>query len=245
MMNTADFFSGIFNNARQSAMIIMSNKGIIKQVNEAFSNAYGYTTEDLQSKHFHLLYIEKDKVTLKPEIELNIVMREGCSSDNNYLVHKDGTPIWVSGESILVKTEEFECVVKIIHNIHAQKQLERYLLDGNEMLESLFESVQSALLILDSQMRTVKTNSMFRKMFNLTEPLTEGSKLQDVPHKFWSDEELRSDIRNALVHGHRINKDYILGNDKNDFIKIHITSKLMLGESTHEKGILLVMKGEK
>lgn len=155
----------------------------------------------MHPKHFRIFYIEKDQALLRPEIELNTTHREGSCSDENYLVHKDGTPLWVTGESILVKTANDTFIVKIIHNIHAQKQLERYLLASTELLDSLFDSVQSGLLLLNAQMRTIQTNKAFRRMFGSTAEITEGSKIQNIPHAFWSEQEIKNDIRNALVMG--------------------------------------------
>src|SRR4051794_2203643 len=125
MLDTSHFFDTIFKNVKLNAMLIMNGQGIIIKINEAFSTAYGYSNENLESKNFRMLYTEKDQVTLRPEIELNIIKRQGFSTDENYLVHKDGTHIWVSGESVLVDTGNDTRIVKIIHNIHAQKQLER------------------------------------------------------------------------------------------------------------------------
>ena len=122
---TQQLFYEIFNNAKANGIIIMDEKGIIQEVNEAFTTAFGYTTEDVKSKHTRTLFLQKDQLTLLPEIELNQTHREGASSDENYLVHKDGTPIWITGESILAKIDDSTRSIKIIHNIHAQKQLER------------------------------------------------------------------------------------------------------------------------
>jgi len=242
MFDTAKFFDGIFNNSKQNAILIMDTDGIIQQVNEVFTTSYGYTNEDLHSKYFRLLFTEKDRAILRPEIELNITQREGSHTDENYIVHKDGTPIWVTGEAILVRIDNSASIVKIIHNIHAQKQLERYLLASTELLDSLFNSVQSGLLLLDSGMRTIKMNNAFRKLFRVDKLIKEGSKIQDIPNSFWSDLEIKNDIRNAMVHGGRINKEYVSGNEKNSFKKIHISSKLLLGEDSPEKRLLLVIK---
>jgi PAS domain S-box-containing protein len=243
MENTEQFFDNIFKNARANAILVMNEKGIIDRVNDAFTTAYGYTTEDLKSKHFRLLYIEKDQLTRRPEIELNTTHREGSSSDENYLVHKDGTPIWVTGEAVLVKDNDTTCIVKIIHNIHAQKQLERYLLNTSELLESLFESVQhTGLLILDTRMKVVKMNSQFRKLFGLTEPLEEGARLQQISHPFWSSEELKNDIRNAIVHAVPIHKDYILDKGAHEFHRVHIASKTIIGDEGVDKQLLLMVK---
>lgn len=242
MLNTAGFFDSIFNNSSQNAIMIMNGDGFIEQINEAFTTAYGYSSEDLKSKHFRVLYTEKDQTLQRPEMELNETRRQGSGSDENYLVHKDGTPIWVSGESVLVKTDSSDSIVKIIHNIHAQKQLERYLLASSELLDSLFNSVNSGLLLLDAQIRIIKTNAAFNKMFGIDVPVKEGSKIQDIPHSFWHDDEVRNDIRSVIINGERLNKEYISGNDRSDFGHIHLSSKLLIGEDIPEKRLLLVVK---
>lgn len=243
MTDTSDFFNSIFTNAKNTAILIMSNEGIIEEVNDAFTTAYGYTTEDLKAKHFRVLFVEKDQVTRRPEIELDTTLREGSSTDENYLVHKDGTPIWVTGESTLVKTENVSCMVKIIHNIHAQKQLERYLLASSELLDSLFESVQqTGLLLLNTQMKTIKANGAFKRIFSLTTTVEEGNKLQQIDNSFWSNEEIRNDIRNAIVNNTAINKEYVMEDGGKNSRRLHIASKLIISEEIGEKRLLLITR---
>jgi PAS domain S-box-containing protein len=241
MTGTEQFFDAIFSNARANGIIIMSDGGIIDRVNAAFTTAYGYTTEDLKSKHFRILYTEKDQLTRRPEIELNTTHREGSSGDENYIVHKDGTPIWVTGEAILVKTGDTTCIAKIIHNIHAQKQLERYLMNTSELLEVLFESARSGLLILDSTLKVVRTNEPFRKLFHLAAPVAEGTKLQQI-HPFWSNEELKTDLRNVLVNTIVLNKEYVADMGARDFQRMHITSKTIMSEDGSNKQLLLMVR---
>ncbi len=239
---THELFHEVFNNAKANGIIIMDEKGIIQQVNGAFTTAFGYTTEDLKSKHTRTLFLEKDQLTLLPEIELNQTHREGATSDENYLVHKDGTPIWITGESILVKINDSTRIVKIIHNIHAQKQLERYLLSSTELLESLFESVQSGLIILDSSLKIVKTNEPFYRLFHLAEPFPKGAKLQQMNHPFWSGEEIKYDLRNVLVNAGELNKKYLVDRGNKQFHHLHIASKTIMNNDGTDKQILLMIK---
>jgi PAS domain S-box-containing protein len=241
MKATERIFENIFSNSRVNGIIVMNEYGIIDRVNGAFTTAYGYTTQDLQSKHFRILYTEKDQLTRRPEIELNTTHREGSSSDENYLVHKNGTPIWVTGEAILVKASETTCIVKIIHNIHAQKQLERYLMSTSELLESLFESAQSGLLVLDATLKVSKANEPFRRLFHLTEPVTEGTRLQQI-HPFWSNEEIKKDLRNVLISSISINKEYVADIGKKEFRRLHITSKTIMNDDGSNKQLLLMVK---
>jgi PAS domain S-box-containing protein len=242
MIPTAVFFDQLFANAKGNAIIILNNDGLILKVNEAFTHAYGYSNEELLSKHFRVLYPEKDQITRRPEIELNTAFRQGASSDENYLIHKDGTPIWVTGESILIKAENNNYVVKVIHNIHAQKQLERYLLDSDQLLDSLFDSIQHrGLLLLNTQMKTLRANKAFSQLFHLSEPIIKEGRLQQINHPFWSSEEIRNDVRNALVQGTVIQKEYIIDHGNHQFVRLHVTSKLVLSEATMDKKLLLII----
>jgi PAS domain S-box-containing protein len=240
-MDTSSFFELLFINAKQNGMLIMSEEGIVQKVNEAFTTAYGYTTEDLKSKHFRILYIEKDQLTRRPELELETTLREGSSTDENYLVHKDGTPVWVTGEAIRIKAEKVSCIVKVIHNIHAQKQLERYLLASADLLDSLFDSLQqTALLLLDSQMKIKKANKVFMKMFNIQNKVTEGSRLQQLEHPFWNEEEIKNDIRNVIVNNETLKKEFSV--DNSGIQKLEVIFKLILSEKSMEKNLLLIIK---
>jgi PAS domain S-box-containing protein len=221
----------------------MSKDGIIQQVNDAFTGAYGYSTEDLASKHFRILFIEKDQVIRKPEIELSTTIREGAAPDENYLLHKDGTPIWVSGESICIKTQDAVCIVKIVHNIHAQKQLERYLMDSAELLDSLFDSIQHiGLLLLNTQMKIIKANKAFSRIFNINTAIPEGSRLNQLNHFFWTGDEIKNDIRNAIVNNTATNKEFAIEEGPDKTHCIHIASKLIVSEESMEKKLLLIIK---
>lgn len=244
MFDSSEIFDQLFHNAKQNAMMIMTGDGIVHQVNQAFTTAYGYTTEDLALKHFRLLYLEKDQVLLRPELELNTTHREGACTDENYLVHKNSTAIWTTGESVLVKTKDGLFIIKMIHNIDAQKQLERYLLSSNELLDNLFESVQqTGLLLLDSQLRTVKANGAFSRLFATGGKVRKGSRLQEIPHPFWAEEEIKTDALNVLINQATIDKDYVTtGKEKEGARRLHIISKLIRVEASEEKQLLLVIK---
>jgi PAS domain S-box-containing protein len=140
----------------------MDKQGIILKINHAFNIRFGYTAEELTGKKFSVLFTEKDNEKNKPELEIQKAITEGSANDENYLVHKDGNKIWVTGESVFIEQNDGSYIVKVIHNIHAQKQLERFLMQSHEFIDTVFESIrESALMILDSRIRIVKVNAAF------------------------------------------------------------------------------------
>ncbi|MGI8951290.1 MAG: PAS domain-containing protein [Chitinophagaceae bacterium] len=246
-MNTFTFFDTIYNNAKENAVIIMSDDGVILKINKAFEMAFDYTEEDLAGKNFRLLFNERDQKTRKPERELETVKCEGAASDDNYLVHKDGTQIWITGESILVKSNNEETyIVKIFHDIHAQKQLERFLLESNEFIESIFDSIkETALMIIDSTMRIVKVNKTFIELFEITVPVIEGTRLSELGNSFWQKADVKKLLRDVIVTNKAIKDEHFEFETKSGIKKkINFHSKLINGYSDTEKKILILLKFE-
>lgn len=127
-------------------------------------------------------------------------LQTGASSDENYVVAKNGTPIWVTGEAVLIPSEEGDCIVKVIHSLHAQKQLERYMLASSDLLDSLLESVgEYGIILLDSGLRVLKSNSSFVRMFSLNTPPDKGARLGDLEHILWKDGTVRGSIKNMVI----------------------------------------------
>ena len=195
-MDTSTYFDSIYRNAKFNGILIMDHSGIIQEINHAFNIRFGYTNEDLAGKNFAVLFTKEDQLKNRPESEIDRTIAEGSANDENYLVHKDGNKIWVTGESVLVSGNNERRIVKIIHNIHAQKQLERFLLQSHEFLDTIFDSVtDSALLVLDSRLRLVKANTAFSQLFEIKQPPNKGCRLTEIDHPFWS----RADVKQLAV----------------------------------------------
>jgi PAS domain S-box-containing protein len=242
-MNTSKFFEFLFENASQNSIIVMDVDGNILRANKAFANAFGYT--EIEGKNFSLLFTAEDKKLNKPAKELQKVKSKGNANDDNYLVTKDGQQVWVSGESVLIKTSaEENYIVKVIQDIHAQKQLERFLIESSEFLESIFDSIKDrALLILDSMMHILKVNATFIEMFELDGPVQEESRLTDMNHAFWNNEALRREIRNFIVTNKQAEeKKFLLTTKSGDKKYVTLHGKILHVEPTLERKILIMIK---
>lgn len=77
MLKPEDYFNAFFKQSKTNGIVLMDTDGIIQEINEAFTQAYGYTNEDLVSKHNRVLFTEKDRTLLRPEIEINTTLRTG------------------------------------------------------------------------------------------------------------------------------------------------------------------------
>lgn len=222
----------------------MKCDGEILDINEAFHIRFGYLPEDLIGKNFSVLFIEKDKETNKPERELKTVAAEGSANDENYIVHKDGNKLWVTGESVLIENETKEtCIVKVIHNIHAQKQLERFLLQSHEFIESIFDSItESALLLLDSSIRIIKVNRAFLKMFHLQREPEKGSRLSDLNNDFWLRPDVKQEVVNFLVMQNTSEITFDMETESGENIKLSFQGKMIEGVPGNERKLLVMIK---
>jgi len=201
MLKTTAFFDSLCKNAKHNTIIVMDTTGIILEVNDAFLYSFGYSRADVLQKNFSMLFTDEDKKIKRPELEIQKTNAEGSGNDDNFLVQKSGKTVWVNGESVLVTDEEnASFIVKIIHNISAQKQLERFLLQSNDFIEEILESITDrALVIIDASMKVIKVNSAFLNMFDLTKPPAEDSRISGVGHHFWASPPVKDMLRDILV----------------------------------------------
>jgi PAS domain S-box-containing protein len=180
----------------------MDCKGVIFDVNQAFTTNFGYSKNDLKGQNFNILFNEFDRKKKLPELELETVTASGQAQDENYVVDKEGLEVWALGESLLVSNEEGEkYIVKDIINLQAKKQLQLFLNETEELLERIFESTKDlSIMIVDSRMKIIKANRAFLHLFEIQDAPLAGSRLSDLNHPFWSNEEIKNEIRNIIIN---------------------------------------------
>lgn len=243
MIKTTNFFDSLCKNARHNSILVMKVDGTILEVNQAFLNSFGYKEDDIILKNFSILFTEEDKKINRPQRELQTAITEGSGNDDNFLVQKSGKSVWVNGESVLVTDDDVTYIVKIIHNIEAQKQLERFLLQSNDFIEGILDSITDrGLIIIDSSLKVIKVNHVFLEMFALTKPPAEDSRISGIGHHFWNSPKTKEMLRDILIKDEPANDlpmEYITRADETK--RITVTSKYL---HTHngDKRILLSLK---
>ncbi len=244
-IDTSYFFDSFSKNAKEYSAIILDTDGIILDFNNAFIKTFGYSKKDLTGKNFKHLFTQKAQKAGKPELELETVKSEGSADDENYLVHKDGVPIWVFGESTLTKdVEGNDYIIKVVHNLHAKKQLEKFLLESHEFIESIFDSIKdTGLIILNSTLKVEKVNAAFLKMFEITTPLIEGSRLADMGNEFWNRSDVKKTLRDVLVTNESVKgKEFENETHSGEKQVFSFDTKIIESQGSQEKKLLLVIK---
>jgi len=178
----------------------MDTEGFILNVNEAFSHLFGYQTEDLFGKHTRVLFTLEDQNRRLPEMEIERVNQMYSAVDRNYTLHKDGTCIWVSGESILVKDREGRrFITKFIQNIHEQKVLEKVLKESTEFSESVVKSMTDSIIVFDTDLRILKVNNAFYRLLEITQQTLEGLSVFEVEHKLLQSQEFLDHLKELVI----------------------------------------------
>lgn len=166
-VSSFNFFETLFNNTVENNILLLDQQGKIITVNKAFTECFGYTQEDLQGKEAAILFTEEDQKKRKPEKEITRTISMGQASDNNYLVKKDRTIVWVSGESVLLENESGDnYILKIIQNINSEKLNEKSALQFSNLNEKILAAIDDVVILVDEQLNILKTNHAFAFLFN-------------------------------------------------------------------------------
>lgn len=164
-----NFFETLFNRTKENNILLVDEKGLIITVNKAFSVFFGYSKKELTGKNFAMLFTEEDQKNGKPKKEISKVLETGQASDNNYMVKKNKTIVWVSGEAVLVKNEAGEnCILKIIQDINREKKIEKTALEFSNFNENILAAIEDVVMLLDNKMNILKKNHAFNYLFNDT-----------------------------------------------------------------------------
>ena len=193
-----NYFDALFNNAKQNAILLMNYEGIITAINSAFTSSFGYQESDLVGKNASLLFTEEDLKNGILENELSTVFNTGQCFDNNYLVNKNKTVTWVSGESLLVKNSKgMTLVLKMIQNIHKRKEAQLALQRLNDFNESILGSIEDVVIVLDKEMDVIKANNAFINLFKRGAPDISKLNFAELIKPYDTNNDLIESIKNA------------------------------------------------
>jgi len=163
------YFDALFSNTVQNCILLLDEKGIIISINDAFANCFGYKTDDVSGKYLSMFFTDDDIKKGKPETEIQNVLKRGQSFDNNYLVRKDQSITWVSGESILVKNEkDAKRILKVIQDIDVQKKSEERFTRLGELNAKILMSIEDAVVVLDRHLNILDINASFNRIFKIS-----------------------------------------------------------------------------
>ncbi|MEO5891425.1 MAG: ATP-binding protein [Ferruginibacter sp.] len=186
-----NYFDSIFQQSRENTMLILDEFGKIIQINTAFTNCFGYHSDDVIGKNLEVLFTEVDRQKGLPQNEIRKVLLHGQASDNNFLLNKDKSLTWVSGESVLVMDPDgTRHIVKVIQNINTLKISENVNIRLNDFNEGILHSIEELVIVLNNDLDILKVNAAFSKLFGYSEPEVNNLNFADLVKPFDNNNEL-------------------------------------------------------
>jgi PAS domain S-box-containing protein len=205
----------LFTRLHKNGVLLLDKTGTVLKMNTSFTNFFGYTPEDLIGENVSVLYTMQDKLKDLPHREINTVLAQGQSNDENYLVDKDQNLIWVAGESVRVESEQSDpFILKIIYNLQQLKESEAAIVRLNSLNQNILESITDIVIVINEQGELEKANySFFRlcencttdEILQVTNKLIEdievkqGNKLFDLLRGFSSDQKMLTHKISILI----------------------------------------------
>ncbi|MDQ2720900.1 MAG: PAS domain-containing sensor histidine kinase [Bacteroidota bacterium] len=199
--SSLDYFESLYNNAKQNCVLIMDTEGDVIAINAAFTKCFGYAEKDIVGKNAAILFTEEDLKAGMFKKELSNVLHYRQAFDNNYLVNKNKTVIWASGESMLVRhSDGRETILKVIQNIHERKLSEIALRHLNDFNESILGSIEDAVIVIDKEMNILKANNAFINLFKSDVPDILSFNFSDLIKPYDSNSDMHELVENVFIN---------------------------------------------
>ncbi len=104
------------------ALFLMDPSGQVSGWNAGAERLLGYAAEEIIGKPLSQFYTPEDRLTGKPEQELETARTAGRASDDNWLVRKDGSRFWASGLITALQNGSLQGYVKVLRDLSERRQ---------------------------------------------------------------------------------------------------------------------------
>jgi len=194
-----NLFEVLLNKAEQNSVLLMDKKGFVTIINKAFTHCFGYKEKDIIGKSASILYTPEDLESGLFERELERVNTVGRASDNNYLVNKDQSIVWVSGESLLIKNNKGDsCIFKVFQNINRIKVFEKDVQLLNDLHTIILSSIKDVVIVVDQKFDIIQVNDAFNNLFTKVTYSNSLLNFNELIKPYDPENYLRDDIQKVM-----------------------------------------------
>ncbi|MFW6056815.1 MAG: PAS domain S-box protein, partial [Chloroflexota bacterium] len=168
----------LFEQSRDAVYLIAAD-GSITNANEAATELFGYTREELLSMNVQSLYADP---SIRSEVSGEALERGGLKDFALAFRRKDGEiRECVVTATVLRNTEgDFAGFQTVIRDVTEQKRLEQALRESEEHYRTIFEQSLDALYVVDVDGRAIEANQRWLDMFGYTREELSSLRALDV-----------------------------------------------------------------
>lgn len=181
-------------------------------VNDKYCELLGFSREELLGRSIYDLV---DKSCHEKLSEQLAKQRRGerTTYESTY-IRKDGQKVFalVSATPIFDDNRNYAGSFAVIADITGLKRAEEALREARSFAESIVETVQEPLVVLDADMRIISANPAFYECFKVGPEETEGKSLYELGNRQWDIPELRALLKKVVKKNVSF-KEYVVVHD--------------------------------
>jgi len=182
------------------SIVVNDMEGRIAFWNRGAEQTYGWTKNEAVGKICHDLL--KTCFPLNPiEITARLLSQGRWNGELTHTT-RSGETIIVSSRWALQRDEEGRPtgILVIDRDISQQKHAEQAMLEARRFAESVTNTVQQSLLVLDRDLKVVSANQTFYRTFQVLPEETEGHYIYEIGNRPWDIPALRTLLEGILPH---------------------------------------------
>ena len=149
-------FGTLVNSVVDYAIIMLDPEGRVSSWNTGAQRILGYTTDEINGRHFSLFYYPEDVESGKPQNELEIAASAGRHEDEGWRIRKDGSRFWANVVVAAIRDGAGELIgfSKITRDLSERKRLEVELTDARVAAEQSSRMKTEFLAKMSHELRT-------------------------------------------------------------------------------------------
>jgi PAS domain S-box-containing protein len=189
LQESEEKFRAIFENSMIGIVLASAPNFHLALCNDAFLNILGYSQAELATMQFSE-FTHPDDLAMEMRLvdECFAGERDSYQIEKRY-IHKDGSPVWVSLTSSVVRDDQGEIIysIALAKDISDRKQAEAELQRAYEMRRTIENAIAEGIATVDQEGRQTYVNPSFCKMVGWSEAELLGA---TPPFVYWPPEEI-------------------------------------------------------
>ncbi len=213
---TGDYFKEVFSASPEAAIITRIKDGLITDINESFTNKFGFTRKDTIGKStMELDFWESMEIRNK---YIDTLKDKGqCDNIEITFKHSSGRRIFglLSGKVIKIKNEGY--VLSVTRDITERKKEEERIRELSERFRASFEDANIGICLVDLEGKFIRANRMMCEIFGYSEEEFKTMNVNSIANEEYkevSTDFIKSALENKTSHK-EFEKTYKHKNGKN------------------------------
>ncbi|MBO0858984.1 MAG: PAS domain S-box protein [Chloracidobacterium sp.] len=138
-----EFYRNLINHVKDYAIFATDPNGVIVSWNEGCKIALGYDRDEFIGQHVKMLFTPEGVTGGVVDKEFELAARDGSTSDDRWMMRKDGERFWSSGVTMAARDDQGKLVgfTKVMRDLTERKRIEEELRRSQFYMRTLIESL--------------------------------------------------------------------------------------------------------